>query len=277
MSVLPFIRIRSRLSHWETTFGCTFPGRCVATNRCSPNLRPSPAMSTPQIRGARQQRIRRDRRQDVVGLVHHDEHRQAPPSQHPQPAQQPEGHRGALPGAVQTAEIDHEAPARAHVEFGGRAFLPSPPQLPRRDPQIVDAGRETLRRGVRRRRGPHVRDGVGRVEGSGDAAQGRVLVEIVHRVQAQQQRLRDEGKVAQVQAQQVVGAGAAGPYHPHSGGGPAMPLRGGGSRPPDPAAGRGVRGRSWGRAPRSAGSSRRAAARGPRRWCTSCRSRTGRT
>ena len=45
-SSVEFTRISSRLSHCETTFGCTFCGRCVASNRWMPNLRPSPAIHT---------------------------------------------------------------------------------------------------------------------------------------------------------------------------------------------------------------------------------------
>ena len=46
MSAAEFIRISTRLSHWESTLSCTFEGRWVDTSRWSPNLRPSPAIRT---------------------------------------------------------------------------------------------------------------------------------------------------------------------------------------------------------------------------------------
>src|SRR4029453_14545894 len=44
-SASEFIRISSRLSHWDNTSSCTFCGLWVEVSRYSPNFRPSAAVS----------------------------------------------------------------------------------------------------------------------------------------------------------------------------------------------------------------------------------------
>ena len=111
-SSAPFIRIRTRLSHWETTFGCTLPGRCVATNRWSPYLRPSPAMSTPRSAAAARigSSVSAGKTLCASSTASSTGSRSRAPR--PPPSEQRERDDRTFLRARQAAEVEHDAPTR---------------------------------------------------------------------------------------------------------------------------------------------------------------------
>ncbi len=138
------MRIRTRLSHCETTFSCTFCGRCVDTSSTRPNLRPSPAMRTACSVAIAVSGSSVVLRADVVRLVDHDQDRLTRGAAPPERGQHRLGRHGLLGPARERAEVRDDAagPARAA-----------------RDPRVT---RDRIR----------TRSATGRCRGSGRARRG---------------------------------------------------------------------------------------------------------
>ena len=85
-SAVEFIRMRTRLSHWDSTLSCTLSGRCVDTRRCGPNFRPSAAIWMRVACGQGDQSAFGVLGAHVVSLVDHDQDRPAVTVQVPESA-----------------------------------------------------------------------------------------------------------------------------------------------------------------------------------------------
>ena len=125
------MRIRRRLSHCESTFSCTFCGRCVDTKQVEPELAALARDPDGMLGRERGQRILGTRRADVVRLVDDDQDRPtllAPP---PQLAEHGRGGQRLLLSRRQRSEVDHEAAHIVPCELGQhRASLRARPDAP---------------------------------------------------------------------------------------------------------------------------------------------------
>ncbi len=186
------------------------PGRCEAMNRCSPNLRPSPAIERAEFDRRLEQRILGGGGKHVVGLVDRDQDRVAIATQPPPVAEDRERDGGPFARGGEAAGVDHgEPPLVRGGAAGGRpgcsgGRLPvATPQAPVGQAEVLDPTGQRARVVVAQCGLGHIGDRVRVAEPGGDALQPVERVEILDRVEAQQLRLHLRVEVAEVDAQCV--------------------------------------------------------------------------